>query len=66
VLSGDQTGVQKMAPLTGGVTCRSPVPSGWTTHAWGMRQFLHGMQLVNAIRTPFGDHWAESAPTPGG
>jgi hypothetical protein len=27
-LSGDQTGVKKSAPLTGGVTCLSPLPSG--------------------------------------
>jgi hypothetical protein len=32
-----------------------------------MPQFLADeAQLVNAIRAPFGDHWAESAPTPEG
>ena len=38
VLSGDQTGVKKSAPLTGGVICLSPLPSGRTTHAWDMPQ----------------------------
>src|SRR6266542_2428249 len=31
-----------------------------------MRQFLDEMQLVNAIRSPFGDHWAERAAIPEG
>jgi hypothetical protein len=57
VLSGDQTGVKKRL----GVTRLSPVPFGWTTHAWEIPQ-----QLLKAIKAPFGDHWAETAPTPEG
>ena len=49
VLSGDQTGVKKRL----GVTRLSPVPFGWTTHAWEIPQ-----QLVKAtqraVRRPLG------------